>query len=344
MHMADALVSPVVGGSMWAASAGLIGYSCKRVKADLESIRTPLMGVMAAFVFAAEMVNFAIPATGSSGHLGGGLLLAILLGPHAGFLTMASVLIVQAVFFADGGLLSLGCNIFNLGFFPCFVAYPFVYKPLARLSGHKNRLALAALAAAVVGLQLGAAGVVLETRLSGIAELPLLSFALLMQPIHLAIGVAEGLATAAVVLFVARARPELLDGVAPSGLTIRRLLVAFAVAGLVLGAGVSWFASTRPDGLEWAVGEMAGDAAVGRTGHLHDTAAAMQRATAILPDYGFTGGDAPDEPEPWPVLSRGTTVSGIVGGVLTLLLALALGLGLGRKKRPAPELSPKNTA
>ena len=76
------------------------------------------MGVLGAFIFAAQMINFTIPATGSSGHLGGGLILTILLGPYAAFLTIASVLMVQALFFADGGLLALGCNIFNLGFFP----------------------------------------------------------------------------------------------------------------------------------------------------------------------------------------------------------------------------------
>ena len=92
MHMADALISPVVGGTMWAASAGLIGYCSKKVKDDLDDARIPLMGVVGAFIFAAQMINFTIPGTGSSGHLGGGMILAILLGPHAGFLTMASVL------------------------------------------------------------------------------------------------------------------------------------------------------------------------------------------------------------------------------------------------------------
>ena len=124
MHMADALISPAVGGTMWAASAGLIGYCSKKLKDDLDDRKIPLMGVVGAFIFAAQMINFTIPGTGSSGHIGGGMILAILLGPHAAFLTMASVLFIQALFFADGGLLALGCNIFNLGFFPCFLAYP----------------------------------------------------------------------------------------------------------------------------------------------------------------------------------------------------------------------------
>ena len=132
MHMADALVSPAVGGALWAASGGLIAACARRVKRSPRESLAPLMGVLGAFVFAAQMINFSIPGTGSSGHLGGGLLLAILLGPHAALLVIASVLTVQAFFFADGGLLALGCNIFNLGFFPAFVAYPLIYRTIAR--------------------------------------------------------------------------------------------------------------------------------------------------------------------------------------------------------------------
>jgi cobalt/nickel transport system permease protein len=108
MHMADALLSPAVGGTMWAATAGTIAWCSKKVRAELDERKVPLMGVLAAFIFAAQMINFTIPATGSSGHLGGGLLLAVLLGPWAAFLAIASVLFIQALFFADGGLLALG--------------------------------------------------------------------------------------------------------------------------------------------------------------------------------------------------------------------------------------------
>jgi cobalt/nickel transport system permease protein len=131
MHMADALVSPAVGGVFWAAAAGTIAFCSARVRKGLDDRKVPLMGVLGAFVFAAQMINFTIPATGSSGHLGGGLLLAILLGPSAAYLTIASVLMIQSLFFADGGLLALGCNIFNLGVFPAFIAYPLIYKKLA---------------------------------------------------------------------------------------------------------------------------------------------------------------------------------------------------------------------
>ncbi len=149
MHMADALLSPAVGGAMWAATGVTVAYSARKVRNELDESKIPLMGVAGAFVFAAQMLTFAIPGTGSSGHLGGALILAILLGPEAAFLVMASILAVQALFFADGGLLALGANIFNLGFFPAFIAYPLIYRrdrrqrlasePVAHLRGQHPR-------------------------------------------------------------------------------------------------------------------------------------------------------------------------------------------------------------
>jgi cobalt/nickel transport system permease protein len=267
--MADALISPAVGGAMWAATGVVVAYSSRRVRADLDESKIPLMGVAGAFVFAAQMLNFAIPGTGSSGHLGGALLLTILLGPEAAFLVMASVLAVQALFFADGGLLALGCNIFNMAFFSAFVAYPLVYR---RIVGdarelRAGRVFTGALLAAIVGLQLGALAVVLETTVSGVTDLPFSTFLLLMQPVHLAIGVVEGLVTGAVVLFVYRAQPELLERAAARrslrGLRLGPLVVAFAVAAVVAGVGLSRLASTRPDGLEWSVAGAESGAASG---------------------------------------------------------------------------------
>ncbi|MCE1274327.1 MAG: energy-coupling factor ABC transporter permease, partial [Chlorobiales bacterium] len=141
MHMSDALLSPAVGGTFWAVSAGMIGLSAKKITAEENGSKTVLMGVLGAFVFAAQMINFTIPGTGSSGHIGGGLLLAVLLGPWRAFITLASVLVIQALFFADGGLLALGCNIFNLAFFPAFIAWPFIYRPIAGDGGSPVRLA-----------------------------------------------------------------------------------------------------------------------------------------------------------------------------------------------------------
>jgi cobalt/nickel transport system permease protein len=177
MHMSDALISTAVGSTMAAVSTGAVGYSIKKIKAaDLSDGRIPMMGVMGAFVFAAQMINFTIPGTGSSGHIGGGILLAALLGPYPAFLTITSVLIIQALFFADGGLLALGCNIFNMGFLTCFIAYPLIYKLILRKSITPKKISLAAILAVVVGLQLGAFAVVTETTVSGITELPFMVF------------------------------------------------------------------------------------------------------------------------------------------------------------------------
>lgn len=168
MHMADALISPTVGGVLWIVSGGLIVLCARKVKQIVRDNLVPLMGILGAFIFAAQMINFSIPGTGSSGHLGGGLILTLLLGPYAAFLVIASVLTVQAFFFADGGLLALGCNIFNLGFFPAFVAYPLIYRTIAGNQYGSTRARVATLVAAIAGLQLGALSVVLETKGKGV--------------------------------------------------------------------------------------------------------------------------------------------------------------------------------
>ncbi len=339
MHMADALISPSVGGAMWAVTAGLMAWCARKVKETRDDRLIPMMGVLGAFIFTAQMINFSIPATGSSGHLGGGLILAILLGPYAAFLVIASVLTVQALFFADGGLLALGCNVFNLGFFPSFIAYPLLYKLIAGKDRIGARAWVAALVAGIVGLQLGAFGVVLETRMSGISDLPFKTFVLIMQPIHLAIGIVEGLTTAMVVAFVARARPEALTvGMASTvqnqEQSLRPVLIGLIVAAAVLGGVASWFASTHPDGLEWSITKITGrEEFVGSEDGVHGKLAAIQAKTALLPDYGFKAVPAAVEhvaatPESWPAVKAGTSVSGIVGGTLTLVLAGVIGFAL----------------
>lgn len=341
MHMADALLSPAVGGTMWTATACTIACCARKVQADLDDRKIPLMGVLGAFIFAAQMINFTIPATGSSGHLGGGLILAILLGPWAAFLTIASVLTVQALFFADGGLLALGCNIFNLGVFPCFLAYPLIYRPIAGAKPTPARIGIGATLAAVIGLQLGALAVVFETVASGIAELPFTAFLTVMLPIHLAIGLVEGLVTAAVVTFVWKARPEILERTAdgrPLGrLAIGKVLAGLGLAAVVTGGALSWFASSSPDGLEWSMLRVAGqeEPAAPEQG-IHSQLADIQDKISFLPDYGFKTGDtAPDQAggSSWPAVDGGTTASGLVGGAITLALALGLGLLFRRRNR-----------
>ena len=350
MHMADALLSPAVGGTMWAATAGTIAYCSRKVKQDLDDRKVPLMGVLAAFVFAAQMINFTIPGTGSSGHLGGGMILAILLGPYAAFLAIASVITVQGLFFADGGLLALGCNIFNMGFFPCFIVYPLIYKPLVGTHLSRKRIFGAALLSGVVALQLGAFGVVLETVSSGISELPFRTFVLLMQPIHLAIGIIEGLVTAALVIFVWKARPEILQYAGAArpleGLNIKNVLVGLLTVAVVTGGALSWFASAHPDGLEWAIKSVTGsEELAGSQDSIHTLLARTQKWSAFLPAYGFQQQEGPTPetareekaPQPWPAVDAGTSISGLVGGGMTLALAALLGWLLKRRAHPDRE-------
>ncbi|MBL8392018.1 MAG: energy-coupling factor ABC transporter permease [Candidatus Accumulibacter sp.] len=351
MHMADALISPLVGGVMWGVSAAVTAYSARKIKAGTDEGVVPLMGVLGAFIFAAQMINFSIPGTGSSGHLGGGMILSILLGPHAAFLTMASVLTVQALFFADGGLLALGCNIFNLAFLPCFVAYPLIYRTIVGAHASEKRVRVASIIAAIVGLQLGALAVVLETFFSGVSELPLTTFLLLMLPIHLAIGIVEGLLTAAVVTFVGKARPGALAttaaGPAVAPLGSGRLLARWLLLAAITGGLLSWFASTRLDGLEWAIFHSSGKEALSAPATAaHSLAAALQERTAVLPDYSFRpaveGSEAGEvaatsgeEEKQWPDVNLATSFSGLLGAALSMLLAGLLGFILLRlRQRP----------
>ena len=317
MHMSDALVSPPVAAAAGVLSLALLGvavHKVRRGRRDDERL-VPLMGVAGAFVFAAQLINFTIPGTGSSGHLAGGILLAALLGPWAALITLASVLTLQCLLFADGGLLALGCNLLNMAVLSVLVAYPLLYRPIAERRPTPRRIWAGSMAAGIAALQLGALAVVLETELSGITALPTGRFLLLMAPIHLLIGIGEGLGTAAVLTAVQRLRPELLHRDIRPLRRRHRLRVPVLLGGtaLLLGGICSWIASARPDGLEWSVEQLAGTTELAAPADgAHHTAAALQQQTALLPDYG-------------------TSLAGLVGTTLLLLLLF----GVARLLLPA---------
>ena len=334
MHMADALLSPAVGGAMWAGSLGTIIYCAKKLKEKMDEKMIPLMGVLGAFIFAGQMINFTIPMTGSSGHIGGGMLLAILLGPYAAFLVIASVLMVQALFFADGGLLALGANIWNLGVYPCFIGYPLIYRAIVRKNNAPKLITFATVLSVVIGLQLGALSVVLETKMSGITELPLSTFLLLMQPIHLAVGLIEGFATAGVVIYVRTLRPDIVDdlegvkSLSAAG-SLKKLIMVMAVLAVVTGGALSWFASTHPDGLEWSIEKIYGKPEVPeRANPLKESLSKLQEKTAVLPDYSLPSKEEHEGNPAWPAVNPGTSLSGIVGGVMVLGVIFILGIGI----------------
>lgn len=315
MHMADALVTPAVAGTMYACSAAAAGYSIYKVRKENDPRKIPLMGVMGAFVFAAQMINFTIPGTGSSGHLCGGMMLSALLGPYAGFLTMIGVLLIQCLFFADGGLLALGCNVWNMAFYGCFLGSLLIWKPMMSAGTNKKRITIASILGCVVTLQLGALSVSLETLVSGITELPFGVFVATMQPIHLAIGLVEGVITAVVLCFVHEARPELLwgaKGKEEGRFSLKKTLGILAGAAAVIGGVLSLFASAFPDGLEWSMEKVAGTTELATAGGVYDTFANIQEATSFLPDYTLKGSES----------AIGTTISGIVGAAIVLLVCV----------------------
>lgn len=329
MHMSDAMISVAVGATMTVGSAGAIGYSLKKIKSfEMEDQKIPMMGVMGAFVFAAQMVNFTIPVTGSSGHISGGILLAAVLGPYPALITMASILIIQALFFADGGLLALGCNIFNMGVIPCLIAYPLIYQRILKKKISSKRITAATILSVVIGLQLGAFSVILETLASQITKLPFTTFFVLMQPIHLAIGVVEGVVTTAIICFIYHVRNDIIEqglGRVDLGKSSRKkVLVVLAVSAVFIGSVVSLFASSKPDGLEWSLQKLDDSSKLEVNSDIHSALLKVQDKTAVLPDYSYKEEKSQE---------GSTSVSGLVGGFFTLMLVVITGFGItGIKK------------
>ena len=309
MHMADALVAPAVAGTMYLCSTGAATYSVKKVRDMADPKKIPVMGIMGAFVFATQMINFTIPGTGSSGHLCGGMLLTALLGPSGAFLTMISVLLIQCLLFADGGLLALGCNVWNMAFYGCFVG-ALIWRLFMKGGMTRGKIIAASIVGSVVTLQMGAFSVVLETLA------PFSTFLLAMQPIHLAIGAVEGLITAAVLSFVYSARPELLycsyASANENRLSVGKTLAIIGVCAALIGGGLSLFASSYPDGLEWSLERVTGSTELDAEGSIYEAAGSVQETTSLLPDYAFKGSES----------AVGTSFSGIVGGAVVALVCI----------------------
>jgi cobalt/nickel transport system permease protein len=246
MHIPDGFLTNRIAISLDVVAAGGILYAAGRAKSDEAGRKVPIMGVLAAFVFAAQMLNFPVLG-GTSGHLIGGALLAILLGPMAGFLTISTVVIAQALFLQDGGLVALGANIFNIGAVTSFSGYA-VFRLLGG-AGNKEKTSVAAgFFAGWISLLLSAATCALQLALSG--AIPLRVGLPAMVGYHAIIGIAEGALTAGIIAFLARVRPDLLDINSKAGLRLGDwvggvVLVAIPAAILVLAGG-----SALPDPLQ----------------------------------------------------------------------------------------------
>jgi cobalt/nickel transport system permease protein len=315
MHIPDGFLNFKTLALTGALSAGGLAVAARQVKRTLPRDKIPLMGLGAAFVFAAQMLNFPV-AGGTSGHLLGGVLAAVLLGPGAAAVVLACVLLVQALIFSDGGVLALGANIFNMAFVGAVAGHAIYQCARRLLPGLRGRIAAVFFAAwcSTVLAALVCAG---ELALSG--TLPAAVVFPAMLGVHALIGVGEGLITALVILAIARTRPELLTAENAGG--GRGAGLEFLAFGLLIALGlavfVSPYACSWPDGLDHIAQKF------GFEGH------AVTLIQTWIPDYRMPG-----------ISSAGiaTAIAGAVGTLIMFGLACAVGRILVH--RPSPTTKP----
>jgi cobalt/nickel transport system permease protein len=242
LHIPDGFLSFIVSAVCWAISTMILSIAISRTNKSLGEKQVPLMGVMAAFIFAAQMINFPV-AGGTSGHLLGGALAAIVLGPWAAMVVMTAVIAVQSLLFQDGGLLVMGANILNMGLITSVIGYG-LYRAVF---GRPRRVKLVVAGfGAWLSVMAGALATALELWLSGTSNLQTVTLAML--GVHAVIGIGEALITVAALTFILQTRP----GLVGEGSAAARGGRGWALAGVVLSLVVvllSPFASVNPDGL-----------------------------------------------------------------------------------------------
>jgi cobalt/nickel transport system permease protein len=304
MHIPDGFLSTWLSILLWLAALIVVGFALRRTSRDLGERQVPLMGVLAAAIFAGQMLNFSVTG-GTSGHLLGAALATILLGPWPAVVVMTTVVSLQALIFQDGGLLALGANLFNMAVIGVSVSY-FVFTSVRRLAGAAawGLLAAGALAAwcSVFAASLSCA---LQLALSGTSPANIAVPA--MAGIHTLIGGGEALITLGALTFLHASRRDLLVGGQASSTAGRAVWIAGLALALFL-AVLSPLASAHPDGLEW-VAE--------RQGFL---SAAREPLYELIPDYIFPG------------LSNETAAT-ILAAVVGTLLVFGVVLGVGRLRR-----------
>jgi cobalt/nickel transport system permease protein len=339
--MANELLSvPVAAGTLTIAAGGL-GLVCRKLRRIITSDKLALMGILGAFVFAAQMVNFQLPAMpGTSGHLVGAVLLAIILGPHAAAVVISSVVIIQCLIFQDGGLLALGCNLINMALVPTYLGY-FLYKTIVSGRSGSLRVYIGAMLACTIAIEAGACLVPIETTLSGVLMVPFSTFLLTMLGVHLLIGLVEGLVTVAVLGYLQQVRPDIVLDSLPGKVRLSRkaVMVTLLVFTIVIGAGLSLLASGLPDGLEWSYAERPDQPDFKSAVENQDSRIAavddFQSKFSPLPDYSVRtsklGKTPPQEAES---AAGWTSFAGVVGSALTMTF-IWLAAWLLRKKQPA---------
>ncbi len=312
MHIPDGFLSIPVSVIFWVISAFVVGYSLKRVSADLGERQVPMMGVLAAAIFAGQMLNFAV-AGGTSGHLIGAALATILLGPWAAIVILTCVISIQALIFQDGGLLVLGTNIFNMAIIGVTVSY-MVYHSIRRLAGNRTwGLYASGFASAWASVVIASLAAALELAISGTSPANIALPA--MGGIHALIGIGEGLITVGAMAFLHASRREMF---APGSASTRRGGVVW-VAGLLFAlllAVASPLASSHPDGLEWVAEQQ---------GFLFKAQGPLYN---IIPDYSFPGVSN---------TATATIIAGIIGTLIVFAVALGVAYARHHKTSEVPD-------
>lgn len=304
LHIPDGFLNLIVSIIFWIATIIIVGLAISKTNKTLGEKQIPLMGVMAAFIFAAQMLNFPV-AGGTSGHFLGGALAAIVLGPWAGILVMTAVVSVQGLLFQDGGLLVMGANIFNMGILTTMVGFG-LYRMVIGLN-KGTRLAVAGVAAWLATMA-AALLTTLQLWLSSTSRLEIVFPA--MMGVHALIGVGEAVITVAAIAFIEQTRPDLLSEEKSAGSGGRGWILAGLVVSL-LAVLISPMASANPDGLERVAEDI---------GFLN---AGQESPFQLLPDYTI------------PILGEtglSTIIAGVVGAVIVFGILILIGRNLSNSK------------
>lgn len=326
MHIGNELLTPGTGLTLIGVSGAGLSYAAWRARKVLDERKVPLMGVMGAFVFAGQMINFPI-MVGTSGHLSGGMLLAILLGPDIGALTMASILIIQCLIFQDGGLFALGANIINMALVPAYIGWS-IFKMLSSRSSGTRIYFIAIFASSLLSVTIGALLVPLEVKISGILLIPFQTFMVMMGGVHIIIGIVEGFISIAVIGFIYQVRPDVVswtDHHKPV-FTFRGVTLVFLLLALLLSGYVSYYASHYPDGLEW-VQEKLGILPARGEQMVSDKPADTSPLKPPLKDYQIPSKKLQEQ---YPHVSRG--MAGAIGSIITLGILFGVGVVLRRRR------------
>lgn len=339
MHMANELLSVPVAAGTIAIAAGGVSIICRKARRVISPDKIALMGIMGAFIFAAQMINFQLPAMpGTSGHVVGAVLLAIILGPDAGAIVISSVVIIQCLIFQDGGLLAVGCNIINMGLVPSYLGY-FLYKSFTPGAFSNLRTYIGAMLGCVIAIEAGAVLVPIEAAISGVVVVPFETFLITMLGVHLLVGFVEGLITVAVLGYIQQVRPDIVGDCLAGRVRLSKktVLVTLAVFTVIIASGLSLLACGFPDGLEWSYAERPDQPDFGPMVSNEYPAIAkvddFQTRYSPLPDYSIRTCEMGEVTvEEISVASGWTSFAGVTGAGLTMIFVWLTARILCRKE------------